>query len=81
MIEELGNSSGLPLQMILAIASFLIYGNAVNGNGAPSGDEWNKLEVDVLGINANPSAPSAEALTILMTVIGLAVGLILLGSM
>ena len=64
-----------------AISSFLIFGNAVNGNGAPSGDQWNELRLDVLGINANPSAPSAEALTILMTVIGLAVGLILLGSM
>ena len=40
-----------------AIASFLIFGNAVNGNGAPSGDEWNQLDVEVPGINANPSAP------------------------
>ena len=67
-----------------AIASFLIFGNAVNGNGAADAsgeDQWNKLELDVPGINANPSAPSAEALTILMTVIGLALGLILIGSM
>ena len=35
-----------------AIASFLIFGNAVNGNGAPSGDEWNQLDVEVAGINA-----------------------------
>ena len=67
-----------------AIADFLIYGNAVNGNGAADSDgsdQWNKLEVSVQGINANPSAPSAAALTILMTVVGLALGLILIGCM
>ena len=26
-----------------AIVSFLIFGNAVNGNGAPSGDQWNPI--------------------------------------
>ena len=25
----------------------MIYGNAVNGNGAPSGDEWNGLEIEI----------------------------------
>ena len=53
------------------IADFTIYGNAVNGNGAPDGDEWNKLQIVIPGLNANPTAPSAAALTILMTVIGL----------
>ena len=66
------------------IANFIIYGNAVNGNGAADSDgsdQWNKLEISVPGLNANPSAPSAAALTILMTAIGLALGLILVGSM
>ena len=27
--------------------SFLIYGNVVNGNGAPSGNEWNGLEYEI----------------------------------
>ena len=66
------------------IANFIIYGNAVNGNGAADtdgSDQWNKLEISVPGLNANPSAPSAAALTILMTAIGLALGLILIGSM
>ncbi len=66
------------------VANFLVYGNAVNGNGAPDddgSDQWNKLEFTVSGVNADPSAPSAAALTILMTVIGLALGLILIGSM
>ncbi len=30
-----------------AKVSFLIYGNAVNGNGAPSGNEWNGLEIEI----------------------------------
>ena len=30
-----------------ANVSFLIYGNAVNGNGAPSGNEWNGLEIEI----------------------------------
>ena len=30
-----------------ASVSFLIYGNAVNGNGAPSGNEWNGLEIEI----------------------------------
>tara|TARA_B110001452_G_scaffold264220_1_gene266882 strand:+ start:3822 stop:6131 length:2310 start_codon:yes stop_codon:yes gene_type:complete len=66
-----------------AIANFVVYGNAVNGDGAATdaGDDWNRIEVAAFGINANPTAPSAEALTILMTVIGLALGLILIGSM
>jgi cytochrome c oxidase subunit 1 len=65
-----------------AIANFVVYGNAVNGDGAASdSDDWNRKEITSSGINANPTAPSAEALTILMTVIGLALGLILVGSM
>ncbi len=66
-----------------AIANFVVYGNAVNGDGAATdaGDDWNRIEVVSSGINANPIAASAEALTILMTVIGLALGLILIGSM
>ena len=62
------------------IADFIIYGNAVNGNGAPTGDEWNQLNVVIPGINADAQI-SVEPLLLLMTVIGLALGLILAGSM
>ena len=38
-----------------ANVSFLIYGNAVNGNGAPSGNEWNGLEYEI-----DPYKPEVE---------------------
>lgn len=64
-----------------AIATFNIYSNAVNGDDSPSGDVWNYETFDVEGPNAVAKAPSAEALVILMTAIGLALGLILIGTM
>jgi len=38
-----------------ANVSFLIYGNAVNGNGAPSGNEWNGLVIEI-----DPYKPEVE---------------------
>ncbi|MEK9695574.1 MAG: hypothetical protein VW270_07390, partial [Candidatus Poseidoniales archaeon] len=59
-----------------------VYGNAVNGNtgnGGSSGDYWNKVVISIPGINAESTGPSASALVIFITAIGLAVGLIFLG--
>ena len=33
------------------LVTFIIYGNAVNGNGAPSGDEWNSNSYAIPGPN------------------------------
>ena len=61
----------------------VVYGNAVNGNsgagGGTSGDYWNKVEISIPGINAGSTGPSASALVIFITAVGLAVGLIFVG--
>ena len=62
-------------------ATFHYLANAVNGDDTSAGDGWNSGELVVPGAQASPSAPSAAALTILMTAIGLALGLILIGTM
>ena len=62
-------------------ATFHYLANAVNGDDTSGGDGWNSGELVVPGVQASPSAPSAAALTILMTAIGLALGLILVGTM
>ena len=62
-------------------AEFTIYGNAVSGGDGSGGDIWNVASPVVLGLNADAQAPSAPPLVILLTVIGLALGLILVGSM
>ena len=65
-----------------SIATFTIMGNAVNGDDiADDNDDWNSKTFDVSGPSASAKAPSAEALVILMTAIGLALALILIGSM
>ena len=33
------------------LATFIIHGNAVNGNGESSGDEWNSLAIAIPGAN------------------------------
>jgi len=65
-----------------SIATFTIMGNAVNGDDiADDNDDWNSKTFEVAGPSASAKAPSAEALVILMTAIGLALALILIGSM
>ena len=60
-----------------------VYGNAVNGNsgggGGSSGDYWNVANIMIPGVNAGAVAPSASALVIFITAIGLAVALIFTG--
>ena len=60
-----------------------VFGNAVNGNagggGGSSGDYWNVANVMIPGMNAGAVAPSASALVIFITSIGLAVALIFAG--
>ena len=60
---------------------FLIYGNAVNGGDGFNGDMWNSFEATIAGINAGEMAPSVRALVLLLTAVGLALGLIILGVM
>ena len=56
-----------------------IYGNAVNGGNGAGGDHWNVATASIAGINAGALAPSASALVIFVTSIGLAAGLIFTG--
>ncbi|RJU90055.1 MAG: hypothetical protein DWC01_05530, partial [Candidatus Poseidoniales archaeon] len=56
-----------------------VYGNAVNGGAGSGGDMWNQANLAISGINAGVTAPSASALIIFLTSIGLAAGLIFVG--
>ena len=56
-----------------------IYGNAVNGGNGAGGDHWNVATESIAGINAGALAPSASAVVIFVTSIGLAAGLIFTG--
>ena len=60
---------------------FKIYGNAVNGGNGFNGDMWNSYETTIAGIAAGEMAPSVRALVLLLTAVGLALGLILLAVM
>ena len=60
---------------------FKIYGNSVNGGNGFNGDMWNSYETTIAGISAGEMAPSVRALVLLLTAVGLAIGLILLGVM
>lgn len=61
------------------IVDFVIMGNAVNGGDGSGGDEWNEVSISSSGVNAGAVAPSARALVVLMTAIGLSMGLMALG--
>jgi len=61
------------------VVEFTIYGNAVNGGAAAGGDEWNQADISVPGLNADDTGPSARALVVLLTAIGLSLGMVLLG--
>ena len=64
-----------------SIADFTVHVNAVNGDGTFNGDGPATLIFTIPGVNADVQAPSAPPLTILLTIIGLAISLILLGTM
>ena len=64
------------------IVEMTVLGNAVNGNAGnqgSAGDYWNKAVISIPGLNAEATGPSASALVIFITAIGLAVGLIFVG--
>ena len=63
------------------VVEITVYGNAVNGGAGSGGDYWNQANLVIPGLNAGDVAPSARALVVLMTAIGLALGLVLLGVM
>jgi len=63
------------------VVEFTIYGNAVNGGAGSGGDYWNQADLVIPGINADDVGPTARALVVLLTAIGLSLGMILLGVM
>ena len=63
------------------VVEITVYGNAVNGGAGSGGDYWNEANFVIPGANAGDIAPSARALVVLVTAIGLALGLVLLGVM
>ena len=75
----LGTLNGLRQQMTAKLLKSHVYGNAVNGGAGSGGDYWNQADLVIPGLNAGDVAPSARALVVLMTAIGLALGLVLLG--
>ena len=64
-----------------AVVDFTIYGNAVNGGDGSGGDEWNEFTMTSMGIDAGAIAPAARSLVVLVTSIGLSLGLVLVGLM
>ena len=57
-----------------ANVSFLIYGNAVNGNGAPSGNEWNGLVIEI-----DPYKPEADGGNqVILTTVYISIGVLVL---
>lgn len=66
------------------LATFLIHGNAVNGNGNANGDEWNSLSVAIPGVNytGDVTAPdiSGKEVTGIQIAVG-AIGVIALLSL
>tara|TARA_B100000459_G_scaffold147407_1_gene117044 strand:+ start:289 stop:2634 length:2346 start_codon:yes stop_codon:yes gene_type:complete len=63
------------------VVEFTIYGNAVNGGAGSGGDYWNQADIVIPGLNAGDVGPTARALVVLLTAIGLSLGMILLGVM
>ena len=63
------------------VVEFTIYGNAVNGGAGSGGDYWNQADLVIPGLNAGDVGPTARALVVLLTAIGLALGMVLLGVM
>ena len=63
-----------------SVVEFRVYGNAVNGNNAPTGDGWSELIVKVPGIQSNENFSIDDAQDIDYTDIAILIlGLLLLG--
>ena len=58
------------------LATFVVHGNAVNGNGNANGDEWNSLSVAIPGTNYTGEVTTPEITGKEVTGIQLAVGAI-----
>jgi len=58
------------------LATFVIHGNAVNGNGAVSGDEWNSITIAIPGQNYTGEVVPPELSTREISDIQIAVGVI-----
>ena len=58
------------------LATFVVHGNAVNGNGNANGDEWNSLSIAIPGTNYTGEVTTPEITGKEVTGIQLAVGAI-----
>lgn len=58
------------------LATFVVHGNAVNGNGNSNGDEWNSMSTAVPGVNYTGEVTTPDVTTKEVTGIQLAVGAI-----
>ena len=58
------------------LATFVVHGNAVNGNGNANGDEWNSLSIAIPGTNYTGEVTKPEITGKEVTGIQLAVGAI-----
>ena len=58
------------------LATFVVHGNAVNGNGNSNGDEWNSMSIAVPGVNYTGEVTTPDVTTKEVTGIQLAVGAI-----
>ncbi len=61
------------------VVEFTVYGNAVNGGAGAGGDYWNQADLSIPGLNADATGPTARTLVVLLTAIGLSLGMVLLG--
>ena len=61
------------------VVEFTVYGNAVNGGDGAGGDYWNQADLSIPGLNADDTGPTARTLVVLLTAIGLSLGMVLLG--
>jgi len=58
------------------LATFVVHGNAVNGNGNSNGDEWNSMSIAVPGVNYTGEVTTPDVTAKEVTGIQLAVGVI-----
>ena len=58
------------------LATFVVHGNAVNGNGNVNGDEWNSMSVAIPGVNYTGEVTTPDITGKEVTGIQLAVGAI-----
>ena len=58
------------------LATFVVHGNAVNGNGNANGDEWNSMSVAIPGANYTGEVTAPDITGKELTGIQLAVGAI-----